>query len=356
MFDHVVSGASDYAASKAFFLKALEPIGMTIVSEGSLGIELSADGKSSLCLFQTAEKPAHLHLAFVAENRHRSRHSIARRWKRAPRTTVRPACARTTAGDITRLSSSGRTDTTSKSSATSPRIDDAFFRNRNMKVEYWLQRWREGRTGWHHESVMPLLEQHWASLGVARGTRVLVPLCGKSLDMLWLAQQGTRVLGVEISPVAVEAFLAENHLHASKSEATDGVHCRITNAPANGDIEIIQGDVFGVAPGLLEDCGAFYDRAALIAFPAPMRDRLANEVYLKLPVGSRGLLITLEYPAGEMEGPPFSVDEAEVHRLLDAQWEIRQLERRDILASQPSFLEGGVTALHTAVYALTRRG
>ena len=69
MFDHVVFGASDYAASKAFFLKALEPIGMTVVSEGPLGIELSADGKSSLCLFQTAEKPAHLHLAFVAANR-----------------------------------------------------------------------------------------------------------------------------------------------------------------------------------------------------------------------------------------------------------------------------------------------
>jgi len=69
MFDHVVFGVSDYAASKAFFLKALEPIGMTVVSEGPLGIELSADGKSSLCLFQTAEKPAHLHLAFVAANR-----------------------------------------------------------------------------------------------------------------------------------------------------------------------------------------------------------------------------------------------------------------------------------------------
>ena len=69
MFDHVVFGVSDYAASKAFFLKALEPIGMTVVSEGALGIELSADGKASLCLFQTEEKPAHLHLAFVAENR-----------------------------------------------------------------------------------------------------------------------------------------------------------------------------------------------------------------------------------------------------------------------------------------------
>ncbi|MGH8146590.1 MAG: VOC family protein [Rhodanobacteraceae bacterium] len=69
MFDHVVFGASDYAASKAFFLKALEPIGMAVVVEGPLGIELSADGKTSLCLFQTTEKPAHLHLAFKADNR-----------------------------------------------------------------------------------------------------------------------------------------------------------------------------------------------------------------------------------------------------------------------------------------------
>jgi catechol 2,3-dioxygenase-like lactoylglutathione lyase family enzyme len=69
MFDHVVFGVSDYATSKAFFLKALEPIGMAVVSEGALGIEMSADGKASLCLFQTEEKPAHLHLAFVAGNR-----------------------------------------------------------------------------------------------------------------------------------------------------------------------------------------------------------------------------------------------------------------------------------------------
>lgn len=225
-----------------------------------------------------------------------------------------------------------------------------------MKPEYWLQRWREGRTGWHHESVMPLLGQHWDSLGVSPGTRALVPLCGKSLDMLWLAQQGMRVLGVEISNLAVEAFLAENHLHADRTEAADGAHYRIINAPANGEIEIINGDVFGVASGLFEECGAFYDRAALIAFPAPMRDRLAREIYAKLPMGARGLLITLDYPSGEMEGPPFSVDEAEVQRLFRAQWDVRQLERRDILASQPSFLENGLTALHTTVYALARRG
>ena len=69
MFDHVVFGVSDYAASKAFFLKALEPIGVAVVLEGPLGLEISADGKTSLCIFQTEEKPARLHLAFRAETR-----------------------------------------------------------------------------------------------------------------------------------------------------------------------------------------------------------------------------------------------------------------------------------------------
>ena len=70
MFDHVVFGVSDYAASKAFFLKALEPLGVAVGLEGPLGIELSPKGgEASLCMFQTEEKPSHLHLAFTAENR-----------------------------------------------------------------------------------------------------------------------------------------------------------------------------------------------------------------------------------------------------------------------------------------------
>ena len=223
-----------------------------------------------------------------------------------------------------------------------------------MNAEYWLQRWQEGRTGWHHESVMPLLEQHWGALDVDRGTRVLVPLCGKSLDMLWLARQGLEVLGAEISPLAIEAFLAENHLQARKSEAADGMHYRIAEAAAGGSIEIINGDVFEADPEAVAQCAAFYDRAALIAMPAPMRDRLANDVYLQLPADSSGLLITLDYPEHEMQGPPFSVDDAEVHRLFDRQWNVERLERRDILASQPMFSGQGVTALHTTVYALTR--
>ncbi|PJX22981.1 lyase [Advenella sp. S44] len=71
MFDHVKFGVSDYAASKSFFLQALEPIGVKVASEGTptYGVELSSKSNVSLCLFQTEEKPAHLHLAFAAENR-----------------------------------------------------------------------------------------------------------------------------------------------------------------------------------------------------------------------------------------------------------------------------------------------
>jgi thiopurine S-methyltransferase len=222
-----------------------------------------------------------------------------------------------------------------------------------MEAEYWLKRWREGRTGWHRSEVMPLLVQHWSALNVPRGSRVLVPLCGKSLDMLWLAQQGMRVLGVDVSPVAIESFLAENQLHTRTRGEADGTHYEITNA--SGEIEIINGDAFALDPDEVAQCNVFYDRAALIAMPAPMRRRLVDELYVQLPAGSAGLLITLAYPGNEMQGPPFSVDDAEVHDLFDKRWQVDRLEYRDILASQPSFSDQGVSALHTGVYALTRR-
>ncbi|MGH8363508.1 MAG: thiopurine S-methyltransferase, partial [Gammaproteobacteria bacterium] len=97
-----------------------------------------------------------------------------------------------------------------------------------------------------------------------------------------------------------------------------------------------------------------YDRAAIIALPVPLRQRYAHEVYGKLPPDCRGLMITLEYPQAEMQGPPFSVDTAELHRLFDAEWKLELLERRDILASQPRFTQAGVSALSTAVYRLQR--
>ena len=218
-----------------------------------------------------------------------------------------------------------------------------------MDIHFWLQRWREGRTGFHQDRVMPLLEQHWDALALPACSRVLVPLAGKTLDMLWLAARGYRVLGVELSPLAVEQFFAEHDLHPQTHASRYGQH------HVAGNIELICGDVFALDAAALVDCDGVYDRAALIALPADLRRRYAAELYARLPHDCRGLLITLEYPQAQMAGPPFSVDAPEVHALYADQWRIDVLERRDILASQRGFAEQGVTALSTVVYRLRHR-
>ena len=218
-----------------------------------------------------------------------------------------------------------------------------------MEPDFWLQRWQEGRTGFHRGEVMPLLEQHWPGLALASGARVFVPLAGKSLDMHWLASRGHRVLGSELSPLAVEAFFAEAGLVPDVVEGMDGVHHRA------GPLDLVRGDVFELADATLAGIDAVYDRAALIALPPATRRRYVEQVYGKLPSGCRGLLITLEYPQAQMAGPPFSVEEAEVRALFGADWDVELLERRDILAGEPRFIADGVTALSTAVYRLQRR-
>ena len=109
-----------------------------------------------------------------------------------------------------------------------------------MDADFWLQRWREGQIGFHRGEVMPLLEQYWPSLDAPAGSRVFVPLAGKSLDMHWLAAQGLQVLGCELSPLAVEAFFAEAGITPQVQLDTDGSHHRA------GAIELVQGDVFAL--------------------------------------------------------------------------------------------------------------
>lgn len=218
-----------------------------------------------------------------------------------------------------------------------------------MQPDFWHQRWHDNQIGFHQDKPTPLLLKHWPEIGMPAGATIFVPLAGKSLDMVWFASQGYRVLGVELSPLAIKQFISEHGIVPEVRESKYGTHYLA------GAVELIQGDVFALDADALEDCSVVFDRAALIALPPELRKRYADEVYSLLPQGCRGLLITLEYPPGEKQGPPFSVTEAEVRDLFEAQWHVDVLERRDILAQQPTFIEEGVTALETVVYRLIRR-
>ena len=216
-----------------------------------------------------------------------------------------------------------------------------------MNPDFWHQRWHDNQIGFHQAAPTPLLLKHWPSLGVPAGAKVFVPLAGKSLDMLWFASQGHRVLGVELSKLAVEQFFAEHGLQPDIETTRYGTHYRA------GDIEIINGDAFGLDEVALRDCAAVFDRAALIALPPDLRMRYASELYAKLPTGCRGLLITLEYPQAERDGPPFSVPEGEVRASFGRDWDIDLLDRRPIPPDHPGFVSG-VSKLDTAVYSLSR--
>lgn len=195
-----------------------------------------------------------------------------------------------------------------------------------MTPEFWLQRWQENRIGFHQAQINVHLETYWPSLEVAAGSTVLVPLCGKSLDLLWLAGQGYRVLGVELSPLAVQAFFAENALTPEVEHGARFTRYRC------GEIEILCGDFFDLQVADLAGVGGVYDRASLIALPPNMRERYAAHLSGVLTDTVPVLLITLDYQQEERQGPPFAVGEDEVRRLYTARWGVERVARRDLRA------------------------
>ncbi|WP_110664726.1 thiopurine S-methyltransferase [Salinicola halophilus] len=202
----------------------------------------------------------------------------------------------------------------------------------------WLERWRQGRIGFHRETPHSALIRHWQTLARRADAPVLVPLCGKSPDLRWLAERGHPVTGVELSPLAVEQFVAERDAPVTRWQSGE------FTCLEQGGVELWCGDFFHVDLQPPVRFEAFYDRAALIALPAPTRQRYALHLAQLLEPGSAGLLVTLTHDDPE-RGPPFNVDAAEVQRLFAPNFEITRLEQDD-----------AADGLEESVWHLVRRG
>ncbi|ANY86097.1 MULTISPECIES: thiopurine S-methyltransferase [Pseudomonas] len=216
-----------------------------------------------------------------------------------------------------------------------------------MEPAFWHKRWADNQIGFHQARVNPYLQTYWPTLGLAQGSRVLVPLCGKSLDLAWLAGQGHRVLGVELSRRAVEDFFSEH-----------GLTPQVTRQGAfevwrNGDVELWCGDFFALQAQDVGDCVGLYDRAAVIALPPAMRERYLALLSTLLPQACKGLLVTLDYDQSRLDGPPFSVADDEV-RTGFSSWQVDTLEERQIIQESLKFEQAGMTSLIERVYRLMR--
>jgi thiopurine S-methyltransferase len=218
-----------------------------------------------------------------------------------------------------------------------------------MEHDFWHRRWRKNEIGFHQESINPYLREHWSRLDVPSNAPVFVPLCGKSRDMRWLRDAGHPVTGVELSRLAVEAFFAEEGL---EPEVRQSGAFEIWQA---GNCRLLCGDFFALAGNDLGPISAIYDRASLIALPPSMRVRYAAHLRGLLPAGLPSLLVTVEYPQQEMDGPPFAVHQSEVEGLF-SDWQVFLLGRHDILADAPRFRDKGVTRMHETIYRLTTPG
>lgn len=203
-----------------------------------------------------------------------------------------------------------------------------------MQTEYWRERWTTGQIGFHQPEVETHLSAHFGRLGVARGATVFVPLCGKSMDLLWLADQGYQVVGVELSAIACEAFFTENRL-AAAAPVTEGpfrVH-RAKDRP----ITIYEGDFFELSTAHTGTLGAFYDRAALIALPPEMRERYVQHLKrVLLAPSTQGLLISVAYDQTTFPGPPFSIPPEEVQRLWGDRFRIELAGRGEEQVGPPT--------------------
>jgi thiopurine S-methyltransferase len=209
----------------------------------------------------------------------------------------------------------------------------------NAENEAWLTRWQNGQTGWHEHNGNTALRKFWPRLSA--GSRVLVPLCGKSTDLLWLERQGYAVTGVELAEIAVRAFFADADIPFEVE--SDGRLARFQ--ARHHKLSIQCGDYFKFRA---EPFDAVYDRAALVAVPPGLRPAYARHTQSLLKANAAHMLITLEYDQSRVNGPPYAVLTGEVK----AYWPgLRRVGELSALSNMPpKFRDAGLDAFTEAVW------
>jgi len=217
-----------------------------------------------------------------------------------------------------------------------------------VQPDFWLDRWRTAQIGFHQAAVDRHLKAYWPTLELPAQSRVLAPLCGKSLDLLWLQTLGHFVIGVELSPVAVESFCMEHGIPARRRILAD-----FDMYEADG-LALFCGDFFKLSPALLGSVSAVYDRAALISWTPSLRQAYVQHLTALTQPGTETLLIAVEYPQVQMSGPPFPLSRDDIETLYARHHAIEELGRHEILELEPRLKARGLTELREVCYRITR--
>jgi thiopurine S-methyltransferase len=205
-----------------------------------------------------------------------------------------------------------------------------------MEISYWQSRWQKNKSGWHMRNVFPPLKKYWNRLHLNPEAAVLVPLCGKTLDIDWLVRQGHYPIGVDVSEIALKEIM--NRQKHPFTSTCRGSFIRY----ASPSMELWCGDILKIRKDWLPDIHAVYDKAALIALPPPKRQQYAKRIQTLMRPGGSMLLNCFEYLPEEMNGPPFAVFTDELNQLYGEKCSIELLYNHSIFDEVPKFQQRGL--------------
>jgi len=212
-----------------------------------------------------------------------------------------------------------------------------------MEANYWHNKWKANEIGFHEGQVNSLLAAHIGALDLPERARVFLPLCGKTADIGWLLSRGYRVVGAELSRLAIDQLFEDLGVTPQVEECGSLLHYQA------GRIDIFVGDVFDLTQDMLGPVDVVYDRAALVALPSDLRERYATHL-VEITATAPQFLITFDYDQSVMPGPPFSIPQAMVRDLYAESFSITSLASEPVVGK----LKGVVDAIEEA-WLLTSR-
>ena len=218
-----------------------------------------------------------------------------------------------------------------------------------MDRKFWLEKWATNKIGFHQPTYNARLLEYWHILEAPAGSRVFVPLCGKSKDMVWLAEQGFEVMGIELSKLAVEAFFE------ARGETPVVSYHDALALHAGPTASIYLGDLFDLTAPHIKDVTACYDRGSLVALPPAMRPSYVDHLLRVLDDGVRILLLAVEYDQSLVSGPPHSVPESEVRSLYGERCTVELLKSDSTDVVPPHFAEQGMARVTETTYLITKQ-
>ncbi|KAM9737784.1 putative thiopurine S-methyltransferase isoform 5-T9 [Menidia menidia] len=224
---------------------------------------------------------------------------------------------------------------------------------REMALSEWEGRWHEDRTGFHQAHVHRMLEAHLDQvLGGRAGVRFFFPLCGKAVDMKWLADQGHSVVGVEISEKALRQFFEENNMTFSVDPVPAIPGAKVYKS-SEKNISLYQCDLYDFSSSVEGQFGAIWDRGSLVAINPKDRERYAALIVSLMAGDCRYLLDTFLYDPDQYAGPPFFVPDEQVQSLFGARCRVQLLDSADALTERQK--AWGLDAFTERLHLLTPR-